>query len=118
MKHLTFLLLLLIGYHTYSQTIHEVNVVVGQPEECVITAVASAEFDISVFPNPASQSLSINSEFNIEKITIVDVTGQTIYSKIVHGSQFNLDVSKYRKGMYQCVIKHSKGTQVRKFILQ
>lgn len=55
---------------------------------------------ITVFPNPASSILKINSVWQMEGISIFDVYGKLIYTSGLKDSQFDLDVTNFENGIY------------------
>ena len=65
---------------------------------------------ISIFPNPFSNLLNINvsGEFSIEKITIQNMQGQTVYSGKFKTS---LDLSGLSPGVYFLYIRNNQGQE-------
>jgi len=56
------------------------------------------------YPNPAHSSVKISVKDgaqDITKITVYDVLGKTIQNTAnIHSNEINVDVSKFRKGIY------------------
>jgi hypothetical protein len=72
----------------------------------------TAELNFSVYPNPASSSVTID---NLEKegvLEISDVSGKLIYTEINYSGKRSLDVSSYSNGIY--FISYRTGEQVRR----
>ncbi len=73
---------------------------------CTITGVDEVDNStISIYPNPAQNTISINGVYNNDKITnkvinIVDVLGQKVISTTVNKATFTIDVSSLSKGLY------------------
>ncbi len=64
-----------------------------------VPEIASAM--ISVYPNPASDMVTISSKESIEGITIVNVLGKTVYTRTAYGKEeMTIDVSQLEAGMY------------------
>lgn len=65
--------------------------------------------EVSIYPNPASDKLTINSENSeINNITIVDVSGKMLYSETeINSENKTLDLSKYSEGVYFITINNS-----------
>jgi hypothetical protein len=54
----------------------------------------------SIFPNPASQMVNINSAIEITSISVINGYGQLIMSREIKNTDCQIDVSKYEKGVY------------------
>lgn len=84
------------------------------------TVLAAEKFDfssgVSIFPNPASNSLTINDNLNSEtsSVEIYDVTGRIVMSSELKTN--TIDVSKLNSGNYILKLKSENGTAVKKFI--
>ena len=71
--------------------------------------------DIVIYPNPTSNQLIIQQgNFEIEEITIIDVTGASILT-IVKGSNV-IDVSSLSSGSYFLKVQSNKGSSLSSFI--
>lgn len=84
-----------------------------------------ANKQLLVFPNPATQDLTIVPRFEISgmvDVSMLDILGkhiQTIYKgAFVKSSSFKADVSELSKGMYLLRIQHKGGTSQVKWIKQ
>ena len=76
---------------------------------------------VSVYPNPASHSLSINfnSEDNSSKeIFILDITGKIFYNSTTSATSENLNVSFLQNGVYILKIGDKNKESTFKFIKQ
>lgn len=71
--------------------------------------------NISIFPNPAKNYISISSNQNIEEITLFDILGKRI--KSVRNTT-TLDVSTLTNGIYLASIQTVSGTTTKKVIKQ
>ena len=67
----------------------------------------------SLYPNPATTSLTITSGENIKTITITNLLGQTIYTHEYNADKVEVDVAGLPTGMYLIRIN---GSEVRKFV--
>jgi hypothetical protein len=84
-----------------------------------------ANDQLLVFPNPATQDLTILPRFEISgrvDVSVLDILGkhiQTVYKgEFVKSSSFKADVSKLSKGMYLLRIQHKGGISQVKWIKQ
>ena len=68
---------------------------------------------LEIYPNPANNSLNINSNYGIIKSTVYDVTVRIVLSS---DDQTSIDVSKLNSGLYFIKIKTEQGEFSRKFI--
>lgn len=64
-------------------------------------AVAEMEtIDLTVFPNPASDVITLDGTFSNSTIEITDLTGKVVYSGNVSGHKPNINVSSLEQGIY------------------
>ena len=68
----------------------------------------------SVYPNPAKNNIHIKSDFEIQRIDILNIAGQLV--KSVNGDANTVSVSELSDGLYfvRCVTEN--GTSVKKFV--
>ena len=75
----------------------------------MVDNVGDLDWDWTLFPNPASQSLRIHGHAHRQGVfTIWSATGQPVSTHLDSGSDLNLDLSGLPTGMY---ILHWKGDQ-------
>jgi hypothetical protein len=55
---------------------------------------------ITVFPNPASDVISIHANANIKSVRMMDMLGQVVYSGAGHGHQHQVELGGLRNGVY------------------
>lgn len=72
------------------------------------------ETTISVFPNPATSVLSVNSETRIHQIEVVNLIGSIVLSEQVNSSNLRIDVSSLNHGMYFLRLHTNDGIATRK----
>ena len=70
---------------------------------------------ISVYPNPATDNLTIESPQSA-LIEITNIQGQLIKAFTTTGNKTNIDVSAFPSGMYVVEVKTKKGIAVKKFV--
>ncbi|MGB6092369.1 MAG: T9SS type A sorting domain-containing protein [Moheibacter sp.] len=76
--------------------------------------LTSVEF--SIYPNPTSKFLNVNSKNSIEKITVYSLTGQEVMKLAPKGKNAALDVSSLAKGTYVIQTVINGKTQTTKFV--
>ncbi len=122
MRWWSFLLLILFAQNSYAQSTVPVLVAVNQPEICVVLgipiAIGTTDDIVSVYPNPVERNLIFSSVEPILEVTLLNTKGQTVFSKRESGKHLIIDVSPYKKGLYQCIIKYASGTKQAAIIIQ
>ncbi len=58
------------------------------------------EFDIRIYPNPASSILNVESPEEISEIRIFDLMGKCVLKMEIGNSEFGVDVRSFKKGLY------------------
>jgi len=74
-------------------------------------------FSINVHPNPANNSLYINSNFKINSFILSDINGRTlIYEYNINNKSFEIDISSLKSGIYFLKIFSGKQLQTIKIL--
>ena len=83
-----------------------------------VTAVAKYELDhcVSIYPNPVSKQLTVKLSTDFEQMEITNLLGQVIYTDVVNGQEFTVDVNDYRSGVYFIRLSGKQGVATKKFI--
>ena len=68
------------------------------PNQLAVTSLNKPVF--SAFPNPTDHFLNIQSDQNIESLSVFNIMGQQIYNEQLQKNTAVLDVSKLQTGMY------------------
>ncbi|HZK09146.1 MAG TPA: T9SS type A sorting domain-containing protein [Bacteroidales bacterium] len=69
---------------------------------------------INVYPNPANEVINIASDYDMRSVTLVNYVGQTVFSQVVEGNDFQINVSTFVKGMYFVRIETTQGNVITK----
>ena len=66
------------------------------------TSVAEigAESNLSVFPNPAVNQLTVTSEKTLNNVELLDALGRTVLTQTSNANRFQLDLSQIPSGIY------------------
>ncbi|MDC0249736.1 T9SS type A sorting domain-containing protein [Flavobacteriales bacterium] len=76
------------------------------------------DLEVSVFPVPATYSLTIEAKFNeFADLDLVDVNGRTVFNQQFY-QKTNLDLSKIAKGVYYLSLSTSEGRLTKKIIVE
>ena len=76
-----------------------------------IDAVNELDSNIRVYPNPSRGQVSIEAE-GMNRLTIMNALGQTVYDAPADADHMVLDLSQYGAGMYLIRINSDKGISV------
>ncbi|WP_298519882.1 T9SS type A sorting domain-containing protein [uncultured Kordia sp.] len=73
---------------------------------------------VSIYPNPASSTLTISSQKNINTILVYDLNGRLLVQKLLNPYKptYELDVKDLSSGFYFLEIKTDTATETMKFI--
>ena len=72
--------------------------------------------NISVFPNPANNQISITGIAGFSKIKLLNASGEIVLEKET-SSNTSIDVSRFAQGEYTIVIENNKGMMFKKVIV-
>ena len=101
--------LTLLSYQTYFYALTDHNCASGLKE--------NTESQVFIYPNPASEVVTFESEDEIEEISLIDLNGRIVsVEKNVSSLTSTVDVSELKRGMYSIVVKRKKDV-VRKMLV-
>jgi Secretion system C-terminal sorting domain len=81
-------------------------------EVCTIPTFSTASGSVSVFPNPTTGALTINSPTTINSVRLTDINGLMKMEKWdINVNVFDLDVSEFKNGFYILEIISGKSIQ-------
>jgi hypothetical protein len=75
-----------------------------------------AKEQFTIHPNPVSEILYLNTNFDVTGIAVYDIGGKLLFHKKITDNQIN--VSNLPNGIYTLKVELIKGFEVRKFIKQ
>ena len=92
----------------------------GIPVGVEESSIFSHQSSVKVYPNPASNTISLASPPGIEiiSIEIIDIQGKVVMHQKVTNHNHIFNVSHFPKGIYFIQIHTSKGLEVKKLIIQ
>lgn len=73
---------------------------------------------ITIFPNPAKELLTINSDDNIERLVLFDVSGKKMAEYHLHGKNTQIPLPNVAPGVYWIEIKSEDNTYIKKILIQ
>jgi len=74
--------------------------------------------NISIYPNPASEYLNVESTENIHSIQVLNQLGQEIMNQNVANLKTKLSLQQMNKGLYLLKVNTDKGSNIYKFIVK
>jgi hypothetical protein len=104
-----------IGFITPDCTSKTSHLVLSNYVQSTITSISeNNEINnlISVYPNPVSDNIQIQTVLQIKNIEITDVTGRTLYTTALK----NINCSSFANGVYFLRIETEKGIAKKRFI--
>ncbi len=76
-----------------------------------LNEIVNADNPISVYPNPATQSITISAQENLSNavVSIYDLSGKLVLQKDIHSKhkQTNLDISSLENGIYMIQVNNN-----------
>jgi hypothetical protein len=73
---------------------------------------------VSIYPNPVSYNLVIQSEYNIETIQVFDLTGRMVFTAKPQQQKYIMPVEQLRNGLYIVKGTTQKGQFISKIVKQ
>ena len=73
---------------------------------------------LNVYPNPVNNTLFVNTNTAVNKLTIRDLSGKAVYNQVNPNTEKGLDVSFLNTGAYFISIETANGIENAKFIKQ
>jgi hypothetical protein len=104
----------LIGDATYSNG----NAFAIRMNMGVLGLDETADANLSVYPNPSSEVVTIESNMTEGSIQIIDLTGKVVANQTVNGTATAFNTSALTNGMYTVILTNGSTVETRKFIVQ
>jgi hypothetical protein len=104
----------LIGDATYSNG----NAFAIRMNMGVLGLDETADANLSVYPNPSSEVVTIESNMTEGSIQIIDLTGKVVAKQTVNGTATAFNTSALTNGMYTVILTNGSTVETRKFIVQ
>ncbi|MDL2262697.1 T9SS type A sorting domain-containing protein [Bacteroidales bacterium OttesenSCG-928-I21] len=107
---------------TFLQVVNSESVEILQVSKKALSSYTAADEKnlavTQVYPNPANDILNIISENNIDKLEVVNITGQTIVVETPNADNYTLNTSGYNSGIYFVKIFSAGKVTNHKIIIQ
>ena len=76
-----------------------------------------AWYDLIIFPNPGHERVFVKCPLNIYTMSLLDNSGRELFLVTTPDNQTNIDITRYRKGIYFLKFQTEAGIIVRKLII-
>lgn len=73
---------------------------------------------IKIYPNPASDFITVQAKGIIKAIQLFDLQGRIVATQLVDDTQQRVDISKYATGIYLIKVTTEQGTKSEKIVLK
>jgi photosystem II stability/assembly factor-like uncharacterized protein len=73
--------------------------------------------EVSLFPNPTSGNIIINTPSGYNKVTVTTAPGQVLYEQPIISSQTHLDLTRFGKGLYYLRLTGKNNTCIKEIIV-
>ncbi|HOY32013.1 MAG TPA: T9SS type A sorting domain-containing protein [Bacteroidales bacterium] len=83
-----------------------------------VTPVELTPVQISIFPNPASDNMNIESNFGINNVRIFNDFGQLVLEQVLDGKSATLNISNLTEGLYFVEVTGENGKYTRKITVR
>jgi len=80
--------------------------------------ISSSNPQVNVYPNPATNYVSINSEINIINVEIYNIVGQKVFNQNDPGNNFTINTNEFESGIFFVRITTPQGYQTQKLTIK
>ena len=103
-------------YNSYVSNVYPNND--GEFSVVNLTKGATLSGELVVYPNPASDVITIASSNDISNVTIYNYVGQTVYSSNVSSSKVQINTNNLEAGIYIIRIQTCRGIETQKVTIK
>jgi hypothetical protein len=83
-----------------------------------ISDPSGASSALQVYPNPANDHFTIKSETEIQRVIMVNYSGQVVMNRKATGNEMLINANEFAKGVYTLQVETKDGRSVHKVIIQ
>jgi len=111
-----------------------INFSISDPSKCTLGAITSASILIrdndfqgvannnavvfNVYPNPASETITVVANENIQTISIVNMIGQTVMNFNANSLKQSINISELSAGVYNIIVNSENGYSTKRLIVK
>ena len=87
-------------------------------QACLISSLSEQDLEINLYPNPASEHLTLTTNYTSgnSEIVILDILNREVYSVNFSGKEVEIDLSNFGKGTYILELKQNNKISRKYFI--
>lgn len=74
-------------------------------------------FKLTVYPNPSTDKVFVNGEYNDARISLISADGRIVYTSEKENGYSSINVAQFERGLYILRLETSKGIVTRKLAL-
>lgn len=83
-----------------------------------VSELSGSAGTLQIYPNPTKDQFTIKSETELQSVTMVNYSGQVVYSRKVAGQELLINAREFAKGVYTLQVETSDGRSIHKMIIQ
>ena len=87
-------------------------------QQLLSTTTYGIDQNVTIYPNPVKNWVTISSKENIKSVSVFDVQGRVLQTQITNNREVKIDLSSRSDGIYFVKIQTEKGIKVEKIIKQ
>ncbi|WP_282068536.1 T9SS type A sorting domain-containing protein [Olleya namhaensis] len=87
-------------------------------QQLLSTTAYGIDQNVTIYPNPVKNWVTISSKENIKSVSVFDVQGRVLQTQITSNREVKIDLSNRSDGVYFIKIQTEKGIKVEKVIKQ
>ena len=87
-------------------------------QQLLSTTTYAIDQNVTIYPNPVKNWVTISSKENIKSVSVFDVQGRVLQTQIANNKDVKIDLSNRSDGVYFVKIQTEKGIKVEKIIKQ
>ncbi len=73
---------------------------------------------VSIYPNPATSSVTISYKEMINSVTITDISGKIVFQSVVNNTNYTISSLNLKQGLYIMSVATDQGNAVEKLVIQ
>jgi hypothetical protein len=110
------------GFYEYYVVAHYYFGESGQSTPAYVLVIVGVDElnagQFEIYPNPATDHITVKSDFHVTSIEMLNNAGQVVYTDEVEAAQFNITVSQFERGIYYLKLKTDEGIVLKKIAIR